>query len=297
VTVNCYMSDRAAGRLAPPKVCRPLVSADASCACGLLWSKAQECSAIRQRVQSCMFHSASVQLVDVLQLQCQCGQVLQYDGLEDAVLNLRHVYTRGAEGVRSVAHHLTRVAAWQYTAYACRPVTFSFAAETVLHIMQAQLLYLPHWSDVDCCLERPASYILYAPRHRHLLNADISQQAWQVCMKDNAGVSKLDSMPSAWRITSACCRFGAAWLDYISSQNIDFRDSLSCACEGKQRIPTRIGADGIMLGCQAQKVNHECSTFHQIGLVLHYQPDHVVLATAVLSADTMGCGKRCRADH
>ncbi len=38
-----------------------------------------------------MFHSASVQLVDVLQLQCQCGQVLQYDGLEDAVLNLNSV--------------------------------------------------------------------------------------------------------------------------------------------------------------------------------------------------------------
>lgn len=83
------MSDRAAGRLALPKVCRPLVSADASCACGLLWSEAQEYS--RQRVQSYMFHSASVQLVDVLQLQCQCGQVLQYDGLEDAVLNLNKV--------------------------------------------------------------------------------------------------------------------------------------------------------------------------------------------------------------
>ena len=74
-----------------------------------------------------MFHSASLQLVDVLQLQCQCGQVLQYDGLEDAVLNLNkvnlftHEVLRGWEGV---AHHLTRVATWQRTAYACSPGLF-----------------------------------------------------------------------------------------------------------------------------------------------------------------------------
>ena len=67
------MSDRSAGCLALPKTCRPFVSADASCTCGLLWSEAQERSATKQGVQSFIFHTASVQLVNVLQLQCRCG--------------------------------------------------------------------------------------------------------------------------------------------------------------------------------------------------------------------------------
>ena len=85
------MSEKAAGRLALPKTCRPFATADALCTCGLLWSEAQEHSATKQGVQSYIFHTASIQLVDVLQLQCQCGQVLQYDGIEDAVLNLNNV--------------------------------------------------------------------------------------------------------------------------------------------------------------------------------------------------------------
>ncbi|KAL3155915.1 hypothetical protein ABBQ32_012912 [Trebouxia sp. C0010 RCD-2024] len=35
--------------------------------------------------------AASLQSVKVLQLLCACGQVLPYDGLEDAILNLNNV--------------------------------------------------------------------------------------------------------------------------------------------------------------------------------------------------------------
>ena len=51
-----------------------------------------------------------------------------------------------------------------------------------------------------------------------------------------------------------CSPVGAAWLDYISPHDIDFKQSLSCICPDKHGIVTRLGADGIMLGCQAQLV-------------------------------------------
>ena len=46
-----------------------------------------------------------------------------------------------------------------------------------------------------------------------------------------------------------------AWLDFVSLHDIDFKQSLRCTCAGNEGVPKRIGADGMMLGCQQQKVN------------------------------------------
>ncbi|KAL3155914.1 hypothetical protein ABBQ32_012911 [Trebouxia sp. C0010 RCD-2024] len=35
------------------------------------------------------------------------------------------------------------------------------------------------------------------------------------------------------RLANKRGKFGAAWLDYISLHDIDFKDSLSCVCKGK----------------------------------------------------------------
>lgn len=52
---------------------------------------AKQVIATRQGVQSYVYHLTSVQPTVVHQLQCQCGKLLQYDGLQDAVLNLNNV--------------------------------------------------------------------------------------------------------------------------------------------------------------------------------------------------------------
>ena len=52
------------------------------------------------------------------------------------------------------------------------------------------------------------------------------------------------------------CRFEAAWLDFVSLHDIDFKQSLQCSCPANNGVPKRIGADGIMLGCQQQKVRN-----------------------------------------
>lgn len=85
------MSQRAASALALPVECSPAVTEGSHCVCGTLWSDATKCIATRQGVQSFIFHMAKVQHVTVYQLKCHCGEVLQYDGVDDAVLNLNNV--------------------------------------------------------------------------------------------------------------------------------------------------------------------------------------------------------------
>ena len=91
VSEAVVMADRAAGCRALPDICRPSFSDNAACTCGMPWSHAVEQSATRQGVQSYIFHTAKLQPVQVLQLLCACGQILSYDGLEDAILNLNNV--------------------------------------------------------------------------------------------------------------------------------------------------------------------------------------------------------------
>ena len=85
------MADRAAGKCGLPTECIPCCSSSDCCACGCAWQHAHKVIATRQGVQSYVYHLTSVQPAIVYQLQCQCGKLLQYDGLEDAVLNLNNV--------------------------------------------------------------------------------------------------------------------------------------------------------------------------------------------------------------
>ena len=48
-------------------------------------------SATRAGVQSCIFHMAMLQPIQVNKLQCECGAVMLYDGIEAAILNLDKV--------------------------------------------------------------------------------------------------------------------------------------------------------------------------------------------------------------
>lgn len=61
------------------------------------------------------------------------------------------------------------------------------------------------------------------------------------------------------------CKFGAAWLEYISLHDINCKDSLSCVCEGKLGVPTRIGVVA-WLPISAGVVDYVCShvKVHQV---------------------------------
>ena len=85
------MSQRAAAEIALPSECTPFVHEGCQCACGAYWTLASQCIATRQGVQSYIYHMAKVQPVSVYQLKCSCGEVLQYDGIQDAILNLNNV--------------------------------------------------------------------------------------------------------------------------------------------------------------------------------------------------------------
>jgi len=85
------MSQRAASMLALPNECKPLAADGSACVCGCLWTSAPVIIATRQGVQSFIFHMSMVQPVIVYQRKCSCGHLLQYDGKDDAILNLDNV--------------------------------------------------------------------------------------------------------------------------------------------------------------------------------------------------------------
>ena len=75
-----------------PTVCTPAVDDDAMCKCGSSWQHATVAPATRAGVQSYCFHITTVQPVIVNKLLCACKEVLQYDGIEAAILNLDNVH-------------------------------------------------------------------------------------------------------------------------------------------------------------------------------------------------------------
>ena len=44
-------------------------------------------------------------------------------------------------------------------------------------------------------------------------------------------------------------------MDYITLHDIDFKQSLRCSCPGKDGVPSRICAGGIMLGFKEEQVS------------------------------------------
>lgn len=82
------MAGRANAAIGLPSFCNPVAGGNTVCSCSSLWSEAVQNVATRQGVQSYIFHETKCQPVSVLQPLCQCGQVMQYDGLQDAILNL-----------------------------------------------------------------------------------------------------------------------------------------------------------------------------------------------------------------
>lgn len=82
---------RASGSAKLPIVCTPAIEDDAMCKCGSLWQHATVAPATRAGVQSYCFHITTVQSVTVNKLVCACKEILQYDGIEAAILNLDNV--------------------------------------------------------------------------------------------------------------------------------------------------------------------------------------------------------------
>ena len=85
------MADRASGNAKLPAECIPGANAPDCCTCGSPWQSASRLVATRQGVQSYIYHLTAVQPTTVYRLSCQCGSVLSYDGIEDALLNLNNV--------------------------------------------------------------------------------------------------------------------------------------------------------------------------------------------------------------
>ncbi|KAL0041996.1 hypothetical protein WJX77_000269 [Trebouxia sp. C0004] len=119
----------------------------------------------------------------------KCDQIMPYDGIQDAVLNLNNVDLFTHEVLRGHSLSLSYTGATWTAAWNALLRTYSTLPDNDLSVMQM--------------------------------------------LANKRG------------------RFGAAWLDYISLHEIDYKQSLSCTCPDKQGVPSRIGADGIMLGCQA----------------------------------------------
>ena len=86
------IASRASGSAKLPTVYTPAIDDDAMCTCGSLWQHATVVPATRAGVQSYCFHMTTVQPVTVNKLVCACKEVLQYDGIEAAILNLDNVH-------------------------------------------------------------------------------------------------------------------------------------------------------------------------------------------------------------
>lgn len=92
-----------------------------------------------------------------------------------------------------------------------------------------------NWCNLDCRLEHLAAHILNTAKHRHGIEAAAGKQAWQVRMAQ-ALEAMMHCCHVAYHKGVAMCRFEAAWLDYISLHDIDFKDSLSCVCKGNSEF-------------------------------------------------------------
>ena len=86
------IASRSIGSASLPSVCTPAVDANAKCRCGRPWQDAAVVPATRAGVQSYCFHMTTVHPVTVNKRECACKEVLQYDGIEAAILNLDNVH-------------------------------------------------------------------------------------------------------------------------------------------------------------------------------------------------------------
>ena len=166
------MQDRAAGRAGLPLECIPIYSSNDCCSCGCAWESANQVIATRQGVQSYVYHLTSVQPTVVYQLQCQCGKLLQYDGLQDAILNLNNVDL--------FSHELLK---WYVSNYMCHAAARigSIAPYTDQVVMQAQHVSVEKWFNVDCNMAKPGAYLFYPSCSRSTVDGKNGEQASKVC--------------------------------------------------------------------------------------------------------------------